>query len=129
MVKWDVLHIQNGQHIRVVFESISSEWRQGVWLKCDKGIIINSIHHDSLDLWFDTSPKEIECECITEDGLLHIYNIWDSGRGYRRESQALSSGMLVEEVQNGWRYCCNDLGFQTNFDKLVFRIEKYLGSQ
>jgi hypothetical protein len=31
--------------------------------------------------------------------------------------------MLVEEIPNGKRFRCNDIGFATNFDKIVFRIE------
>jgi hypothetical protein len=32
--------------------------------------------------------------------------------------------MLVEELPNGRRYCCNDIGFDTDFSKLIFRLEK-----
>jgi hypothetical protein len=39
------------------------------------------------------------------------------------ESQALSSGMKIENVTGGRRYGCNDLGFDTAFDKLVFRLQ------
>jgi hypothetical protein len=37
---------------------------------------------------------------------------------------ASSSGMLIEEMPSGRRYRCNGIGFDTHFDKLVFRIEK-----
>ena len=76
----------------------------------------------SMDLWVDTAPPEVVAHCMTADGNLSVYNIWDSGRGRGRESQAHSSGMLVEDLPDGRRYRCNDIGFDTNFDKLVFRI-------
>jgi hypothetical protein len=124
VVKWDVVKIKNEERVKIIFESVSSKWRQGVWLKTDKGIVVNGIHCVSVDLWVDTAPNEVECECFTKDGFLSLYNIWDSGRGYKRESLAFSSGMLIDELPNGRRYHCNDIGFETEFDKLVFRLEK-----
>jgi hypothetical protein len=32
--------------------------------------------------------------------------------------------MRVEELERARRYRCNDIGFDTAFDKLVFRIER-----
>ncbi len=122
VVKWDVFPIRDGERIKVAFESASSAWRQGVWLKTDKGILVNGLRCQSAELWKDKAPAEVICECLTSDGFLSIYNIWDRGNG--RESQAWSSGMLIESCQRGRRYRCNDIGFDTHFDKMVFRIER-----
>lgn len=122
VIKWDILPIVNGEEIRVTFESIASSWRQGLWLKTDKEIRVNEIKSKSVDLWQDTAPKEVHCECFTNDGNLSVYNIWDKGNG--RESQSWTSGMLIEELPNGRRYRCNDIGFETNFDKIIFKIER-----
>jgi len=124
VVMWDVLPIQDGERIKVIFESASSPWQQGVWLQTDKGLEVDGLHCASVELWMNTAPQEVICECFTDDGFLSVYNIWDSGRGYGTESQAWSSGMLIEESLNGRRYHCNDIGFETSFDKLVFRIER-----
>lgn len=43
--------------------------------------------------------------------------------GGRRESQAHSSGMIIEKNGNKLIYKCNDFGLETNFDKLIFQIE------
>jgi hypothetical protein len=120
VVLWDVLPIEPRQLIKVVFEAVSSPWRQGVWLKTDRGLIVNNQYCGSVDLWVDTASREVLCDCISDDGSLSVYNIWDSGRGYDRESQSFSSGMLVEDLPDGRRYRCNDIGFETNFDRLVF---------
>jgi hypothetical protein len=32
--------------------------------------------------------------------------------------------MRVTELPTGWRFGCNDIGFETAFDKLIFRIER-----
>jgi len=123
VIKWDVFHVTDGQAIRITFEEMKSEWRQGIWLKTDQGITVNGQACPSVVLWYDTAPREVECVCSTADGCLSVYNVWDARDGKGRQSQAWSSGMVVEDLANGRRYRCNDIGFETNFDKIVFRIE------
>jgi hypothetical protein len=122
VVLWDIFSIQDGENLKISFESVSSPWRQGVWMKTDTGITVNAIFCPSVVLWADAVPGEIPFQCRSKDGCLSIYNIWDSGHGTR--SQSHSSGMLVEEIAQGFRYRCNDIGFDTKFHKLVFRIER-----
>jgi hypothetical protein len=118
----EVLPIHDGDVLKLTFESTNSPWRQGVWLMTDEYVVINQIRCPGADLWQDTAPKRVLIECHTKSGYLHLYNIWDDGQG--RDSQSHTSGMLVEELPKGRRYRCNDFGFDTKFDKLVFRIER-----
>ena len=122
VIKWDVQKICNGQNIKVTFVSKNSPKKQGIRLATDKGIEVNGQIFQSIQLWDDTAPKEVCCKCYTEDGCLSIYNMWDKGKG--PESQSHSSGMLITETDNIITYKCNDIGFETNFDKLIFTIEK-----
>jgi len=124
VVKWDIFPIVDGELIRVIIEDTNSSWRQGIRLQTDKGIIVNNQMSGVIVLWTDTLPTEVVICCKTENGCLSIYNVWDSHRGLNIESQKLSSGMLIEQYENGRRYFCNDIGFDTNFDKLIFRIER-----
>jgi len=121
VVKWDVQKVSNGQCIKVTFISKNSSKKQGIRLATDKGIEVNGQVYPSIQLWEDTVPKEVLCKCFTEDGFLSIYNMWDKGKG--SESQSHTSGMLIKENGNSLTYHCNDIGFETNFDKLVFTIE------
>ena len=123
VIWWDVFPVVDGEVITVTFEAVNSERRQGVWLRTDRGLEINGQHCGSADLWYDTAPREVLCTCHTSDGHLSIYNITTLANGHRI-SQAASSGMLVEELPCGRRYRCNDIGFDTAFDKLVFRVER-----
>ena len=84
--------------------------------------MVNDQEAPSVQLWEDTAPREILIECRTRCGLLHLYNMWDKGTG--RESLSWTSGMLVEELPNGRRYRCSDIGIETEFDRLVFRLER-----
>lgn len=122
IVLWEVLEVSDGQSIRVKFISCNSEFRQGVWIAADKGIEINGSIYSQVNLWQDTAPKEVILKCHTDVGLLSLYNIWDDGDG--RESQAHTSGMIVEQIDNILIYRCNDYGLETDFNKLVFSIEK-----
>jgi hypothetical protein len=121
VVKIEVFPVSNGDVVKLTFESASSPWRQGVWLKTDDHLLVNRQQSPSVQLWQDTAPQKVLIECHTRNGCLHLYNIWDKGRGL--ESQSWTSGMLVDELPNGRRYRCNDIGFDTTFAKLVFRVE------
>ncbi|MGA4722182.1 hypothetical protein [Fictibacillus nanhaiensis] len=125
VVLWDIQRITHEQIIKIKFLSNQSKNRQGIWLKTDKGMSIPSLGSEiykSVNLWEDTAPKEIQIQCYTDDGNLHIYNIWDEGDG--KESQSYSSGMLIQEENGVLVYQCNDYGFETNFSSLVFSLEK-----
>lgn len=75
-----------------------------------------------MDIWTDTAQREVAIEVHSSTDHLHLYNIWNS-KEVGRQSQSYTSGMLVEQLANGRRYRCSDIGFDTKFDDLVFRIE------
>lgn len=122
VVRIDMFPVLNREILQFTFDSINSNWRQGVWLACDKGIEVNGQEIKSALIWYDTSPKIFQFQCISQNGLLAVHNIWDKGQGWRSLSH--TSGMLIESLPLGKRYCCNDIGFETKFDKVVFRIER-----
>ena len=122
VISWDVLRVVDGEILRIKFLRSNSESRQGIWLKTDNGLTINGVHCPSAVLWKDTSPPEFLVTSHTNNGLLHLYNVWDSGRGI--QSQSHTSGMRVNEVGGNRTYACNDIGFDSAFDKLVFAIER-----
>jgi len=122
VVLWDVFPIVNEQYLKISFEEKNSDWAQGIWLMCDLNIETAGKISKSINLWYETAPLVVYIKCYTKNNLLSVYNIWDRGLG--RKSQSHSSGMLVTEIPNGRHFKCNDIGFNTNFDKLIFRIEK-----
>jgi hypothetical protein len=80
---------------------------------------------DQVVLWADTAPDGLRLTVReTSDGLLHLYNVWDSGRGRGIESQAATSGMLREDTPSGWRYRCTDIAPEPTFDASTFRLER-----
>lgn len=124
IIVWDVLQIKNEQDIRVTFISAKSNFKQGIRVAIDVGegyIEVDGQKSKGMKLWQDTATCIDELKCFSSEGLVSVYNIWDRGQG--SESQAFTSGMLVEEEGNKRIYNCNDFGYETNFDKLVFTIE------
>ena len=122
IVKWDVFPVRDGERIVLTFEGAKAGDRHGVSLMTDIDLEVNGAHCRIASLWHDTSPAVVDMAVHTADGRLHVYNIWDSGTG--RNSQAWTSGMLVEELPNGRRYRCNDIGLAGAFDSVVFRLER-----
>jgi hypothetical protein len=123
--KIDVLPCKPGDRFRVVFESDDGLWRHGVRLMVDGVLAAEATTADQVVLWSDTAPTEVDIAVESaSDGLLRVYNVWDSGRGRREESQAATSGMLRDDTANGWRYRCSDIATEPTFDALVFRIER-----
>jgi hypothetical protein len=55
IVKWEVLPVQDGDRIRLTFESVNGEGRHGVWLKTDLGVDVNGVKAPNVDLWADRS--------------------------------------------------------------------------
>jgi hypothetical protein len=121
VVKIDLYPLR-GDEITITFESVASKRRQGIWLKTDGGIWINGELCPSVCLWHDTAPEVVIGRCVSSDRRLFLYNIWE--RDGVRSSLCYSSGMLVEELPSGRRYRCNDIGFDTRFDSIVFRLEQ-----
>lgn len=125
IVRWDVQQIKQEQILKLEFISKNSPFRQGVRIAIDAGdgiIEVNGQESKAIQIWEDTAPKEVIFKCKSKEGLLSIYNIWDEGRG--RQSLSYTSGMILEEVGKKITYKCNDFGYDANFDKLVFSIEK-----
>ena len=121
IVKWDVRPISDGQIIKITFLSKNSPYEQGVRIATDRGIDVNGQVFPGVRVWYNPESKEVTHRCLTRDGLLSVYNVWDRGSGVM--SLLHTSGMVIEEKGNLLIYHCNDSGLETSFDKLVFSIE------
>lgn len=122
VIKWEVCQVDQECHLRLVFEAWGDTSRHGVWLATEGTLVVNGYSSPSMDIWTDTAQREVAIQVYSSTGHLHLYNIWNS-KEVGRQSQSYTSGMLVEQLANGRRYRCSDIGFDTKFDDLVFRIE------
>jgi len=93
------ISVRDGQRatekLCVFFEAANSPWRQGIWMKCDRGIEINGETYPGVNLWSDTAPVPTVFTCRTGDGKLHLYNTWDDGNGLRSQSSSQTAGAIA----------------------------------
>jgi hypothetical protein len=121
----EAIECRDGSTFRLVFESAEPRWRQGVWLGVEGDLEIAGQTSSQVVVWRDTAPPFVDIVVrSTTDGLLRLYNVWDSGRGYGRESQAATSGMLREPTSLGFRYRCSDINPSPTFEAVRFRLER-----
>ena len=136
LVRFDDIPFENGDSFLLTFEKTNSKWRQGIGLVIFGFFEINGRKYkDRIVLWEDTAPKETtvilweekskryHSKRLPKKGLLGIKNIWDTGDGVI-ESWYGGAAMIVEKIENGKRYWCNDGHPDENFDDIVFTIKK-----
>ncbi len=127
VVHWEVLNIKKEQEFCIEFISTNSKYRQGIRLAVDAGKgyfeIDGENYGKDVYLLQDPSYKKVNIKCVSDEGLLSIYNVYDKGAGQGGiRSQMDYSGMLAEKTETGFRYRCNDVGLTDTFDSLVFEI-------
>jgi len=134
----DYIPFTDGDRFLVKIEKTNSEWTQGIGLSVFGIIEIEDLEEKVKDRTFfmeNTAPKEIfikiwkdntnrkQPKSLPKKGILAIKNIWDAGNG-SIDSWFGGAAMIVEEIENGRRYRCNDGHPDENFDDIVFTIQR-----
>jgi hypothetical protein len=114
--------VPDGQRIRLTFESVNSEWRQGVYLLSDGGFEVEGAETKTAVFWSDAAPDVIELSVKTKRGSFVVKNVWDAGNGVMHSWRG-GAAMIVDPTPSGRRYRCNDGQVDDDFDDLVFQIE------
>ena len=140
LVMSDEIAFEDGDHILVTIEKTHSEWKQGVGLCLfgffeeqgdrfkDRIILWDNLHTKSVELilWKNTTKRK-HSKRLPKNGILHVYNVWEikSLTGHPCVHYwHHGAAMIVEEIENGRRYRCNDGHPDDNFDDIVFTIQK-----
>lgn len=125
VIRGDEFPTHGSKRLKVVFESVGSDWLQAILLgsRADLPIEINGQRGTSFELWADTAPPEVYVGCEPREEQVVVQNAWDTGSGSTNFGMG-AAGMIVEELPNGRRYRCNDAYPDDDFDDLVFRIER-----
>ncbi len=124
----DKFPVADDDTIIIIFEKTNSNWKQGVSIditgKCEyMGKLFEKGKGVNMIFWEDTSPKQTELRIFTKKGFVWIKNIWDTGNG-TVESWHGGAAMIVEEIENGRRYRCNDGHPDEDFDDIIFTIQR-----
>lgn len=119
----DRLSVTDGQTLKVTFQSVNSDWRQGIGFDTDGSFdVVGKAIEKKIVLWHDTAPQELLLAVHTRKGECMVKNVWDVGDGVI-QSWHNGAAMIVQELRNGRRYRCNDGRADDDFDDLVFSIE------
>jgi hypothetical protein len=135
LVLADKFLVKDGDILVASIEKTNSEWCQGFSIditgSCEmNGKIWEQGKGVKMIFWENATvfdPKHIVIKIITKKDFVWIQNIWESTDYLGKKS--IDSGhhgaaMIVEEIENGRRYRCNDGHPDENFDDIVFTIQK-----
>ncbi|NNM43911.1 MAG: hypothetical protein HKM07_06165 [Chlamydiae bacterium] len=131
----DKFPVKDGDVLIASIEKTNSEWIQGLSIditgSCEvNGKIWKQGKGVKMIFWEDSTvldPKHIEIKIFTKKSFVVIQNIWESINHLGNKS--IDSGhngaaMIIEEIENGRRYHCNDGHPDENFDDIVFTIQR-----
>ena len=120
----DTIRCAAGQDIALAFEDVAPTWRHGVWLGVQGELEVGDLRAPQVVLWADTAPPVVSVRVVaSDDELVRLYNVWDSGRGIApHESQSATSGMLREDLDGAVRYRCSAIASDPQFDALTFTV-------
>ena len=142
LVGCDLLFFEDGDRFVIKIEKTNSEWIQGVGLFLFGIIEIEDLGKKAKDrtvFMENTAPKEISIKLwrdrtnrkqpkrLPKKGILGIKNVWEIKSLTEHpcvHSWHHGAAMIVEEIENGRRYRCNDGHPDDNFDDIVFTIQK-----
>jgi hypothetical protein len=119
----DRLPVTDGQQLCIAFESVNSEWRQGIHLTTDGAFEVNGqTVKKVVVLWQNTAPRVVVLRIKSKKGECLIKNVWDVGDGVMH-SWHNRAAMIVEDHASFRRYRCNDGRADDDFDDLIFTLE------
>jgi hypothetical protein len=135
LVLADKFPVSNGDLLVISIERTNSDCPQGVAIditgSCEvngklwqKGKGVNMLFWEDATL---VDPKHIEIKVFTKKDFVWVQNIWETTNSLGKKSAEYSrygAAMIVEEIENGRRYRCNDWHPDENFDDIVFTVQK-----
>ena len=132
LVLADKFPVKNGETLVISIEKTNSESRQGLCVDVTGSCELNGQLHEQgkgvrMLFWEDTAPKKFTLKVFTKKDFVWVENIWESVNHLGTKSVdygRFGSAMIVEEIENGRRYRCNDWHPDENFDDIIFTIRK-----
>ena len=133
LVLYDLWDVKDQDEFCLTFESVGSEWRQGVSIGLKKPQsrrkrgeirIAGENFTKPVFVWQDSAPTSFNFTVLKPLTPLEIYNAWQWDNGMIHYL-VHDTAMRVEQIENGRRYFCSDghIGLD-NLDDLIFRIER-----
>jgi len=143
VVRADKFPVKNGDTLIASIEKTNADKRQGFVIDITgyckmNGEICKNGKRVRMLFWEDTMPKQVKLKVFTKQNFIWINNIWEekgsylsilqNGENVYRDKQITNyevegAAMIVEEMENGRRYRCNDRDPDEDFDDIIFTIQ------
>jgi len=144
LVRADKFGVSNGDTLIISIEKTNNVCRQGISIDitgyCEiDGKVFKQGKGIMMLFWEDTIGKPTKIKVFTKKDFVWIENIWENTTSYlittplgepvTKESKSVDYGhngaaMIIEEIENGRRYQCNDGYPDENFDDIIFTVQK-----
>lgn len=144
IVRIDKFPVENGDVLIASIEKTDSNKRQGFYIDITGHCEMDGEVHKSgkgvmMLFWEDTAPQTIKLKVFTKKGFVWIQNMWEEKNRYliaspegvnvEKENESINYGvngaaMIVEEIENGRRYRCNDGEPDDDFNDIIFTVQK-----
>ena len=140
IVAGDRFPITNKEILIITTEKTNSRYRQGFCFEVEGYVkyqnkILKKGRSVNLFLW--ESEKCYELQFFTKSPTIFIQNAWVGGfdpikdpacyiggREWLLHDHWGGAGMIVEEIENGRRYYCNDGECDDDFDDIIFTVTR-----
>lgn len=130
IISIDRISIPSKVEIKVRLISTNSNWRQGIYIETNDKIKSNNLVGKRFILWQELFEKNNEREytCYSKNGMLLIWNAWNTGKNRGTDAWIGNAAMIKETIGNGvFRYRCNDGHLEEkrpiDFDDIIFEVE------
>lgn len=118
----DEVAIGESARLRIEFDEVNSEWRQGISLTTEGTFEVGEQRiKRGLVLWQDTAPQQVDIVVSSKSGTLQVKNVWDIGDGVVH-SWHNGAAMIVNRDGMRIRYQCNDGHADDDFDDMRFSL-------
>lgn len=139
LLRMDKFPVKNGDILIASIEKTNDSDRQGFVIDitgyCEmNGEICKKGKRVRMAFWEDTMPKQVELKVFTKQDFVVIENIWEEETSYlaygtEKHSKFTNyrvngAAMIVEEIENGRRYRCNDGAPDEDFDDIIFTVRR-----
>lgn len=132
LVLADKFPVSDGDILIASIEKADSDRRQGLSIDitghCEiDGRVFKQGKGVMMLFWADTADNPTKVKVFTKKDFVWVKNIWEStgnmGKKYV-DSGHHGAAMIVEEIENGRRYRCNDGYPDEDFDDIIFTVQK-----
>ncbi|MDB2614404.1 hypothetical protein N9Y92_04545 [Chlamydiales bacterium] len=144
MTVWvnDKFPVNNGDTLLLSIKSTKSDCKQGFSIDIRGHCELNGNTRKAgkgvkMLFWEDTMPKEVELKVFTKKGFVFVDNMWEQVNKYLMNDEnnnpiwkenvsveySRGAAMLIDPIEGGRRYRCNDGEPDEDFDDIIFTVK------